>query len=73
MTGFQARQLERPFLVNEFIKRISSIDEHKKFDFVESGLRKAIDVYKKGGHVLMKYRDKSFSLEYDNKRRIVGP
>ena len=35
-------------------------------------LRKAIDIYEKGGHVLPSYRDKSFSVEYDNKRCVVG-
>jgi hypothetical protein len=48
------------------------LDGIKRFEYIENGLRKAIDIYEKGGHVLPSYRDKSFSVEYDNKRRVVG-
>lgn len=72
MTGFQAKNLERSFLVNEIKQRLSGIEGVKRFEYIENGLRKAIDIYEKGGHVQTSYRDKSFSLEYDNKRRISG-
>lgn len=72
MTGFQVKSLEREFLVDELNKRISS-DGDKRFEFIENRLRNASDIFEKGGHVMPSYRDKSFSIEYDNKRRVVGP
>ena len=43
----------------------------KDFDFVQTSLRSASDIYKYGGNVIPKYRDRKFSLNYDNKRCIV--
>ena len=41
------------------------------FDYIQTSLRSASDIYKHGGHVIQKYRDRKFSIEYDNKRRIL--
>ena len=41
------------------------------FEYVQTGLRSATDIYKEGGQVIQKYSDRSFSLEYDNKRRVI--
>lgn len=72
MTGFQGKFIDTKFLVDELTKRISTGGD-KKFEFIENRLRNASDIFEKGGHVLRSYRDKSFSIEYDNKRRVVGP
>lgn len=72
MSGFQSKHLDRQFLVEELRRRITGPADLKRFEYVESRLRKAQDIYDKGGHVLVEYSDKSFSIEYDNKRRIVN-
>ena len=43
----------------------------KSLIFLQKQLRGAKDIYKKGGHVTMKYSDQVFRLLYDNKRFIV--
>lgn len=45
--------------------------ETKQLEFIQSSLRSASDLYKRGGHVTMVYSDRMFSLVYDNKRIIV--
>jgi hypothetical protein len=72
MSGFQSNNLDRQFLVEELRRRITGSVDLKKFEYVESRLRKAQDIYDKGGHVQVEYSDKCFSIEYDNKRRIVN-
>ena len=69
-TGFQTRFLDKEFLCQEFINRLQT--KEQVFEFIESGLRSGSDVYKKGGHVIAKYKDKLYSLNYDNKRQIVN-
>ena len=44
--------------------------DDKKIDFLATSLRSASKIYKEGGHVTMIYKDQSYSLFYDNKRRI---
>lgn len=69
LSGFQTRNLDKSFL----IKEISSlfIDNNRVFEFIQTGLRSANDIYKHGGHVVQKHSDRSFSIEYDNRRRIL--
>lgn len=43
---------------------------NKKIHFLSSRLRSGSEIYKKGGHVTMVYKDQSYSLQYDNKRKI---
>ena len=70
-TGFQTRFLDRDFLIEEF-SRIIKEDEYKNvIEYVQSGLRSATDIYKKGGHVLAKYTDKNFSLDYENQEKKI--
>lgn len=69
-TGFQTRNLEKSFLIEE-ISRIIKNDECKTIEFIQTGLRSASDIYKKGGHVIAKYSDRSFNMDYDNKRCII--
>lgn len=70
-TGFQSKFLDREFLWKEFSNRILNEDQDKKFDYTSTSLRSATDVFNKGGHVIVKYKDQYYSLEYDNKRRII--
>jgi hypothetical protein len=56
-------------LVGEFIKILG--DDDQKIEFIESSLRGGNEIYKKGGHVIMKYKEKEFSLRYDNRRKII--
>lgn len=70
-TGFQTKFLDKDFMWEEFSKRILNENESKKFDYTSTSLRSATDIFNKGGHVIVKYKDQSYSLEYDNKRRIV--
>lgn len=72
MTGFQTRNIDRSFLIEEF-SRILKNDDYKVIEFVQNGLRSASDIYKNNGHVIATYKDRSFSVEYDNKRRIIDP
>jgi transposase len=44
--------------------------ENKTLEFVQSSLRSASDIYKKGGHVTMNYRDQLFRMHFDNRRQI---
>jgi len=46
-------------------------NEKRSFEFIQSSLSSASDIYKKGGHVLQVFKDRRFSLDYDNKRRIT--
>jgi hypothetical protein len=46
-------------------------DNKKSFEYIQTSLRSATDVYKHGGHVIQKYKDRKYSLSYDNKRRIL--
>lgn len=74
-TGFQARSFDRKFLVEEFTKILNGgcvdVTNNKIFDFIQSGLRNATNVYDDGGHVIRKYKDQKFDLNYDNKRCII--
>jgi hypothetical protein len=42
----------------------------KTLEFVQSRLRSASDIYKKGGHVTMLYRDQVFRMHFDNRRLL---
>lgn len=39
--------------------------------YIQSSLSGAKAVYEEGGNVTLKYNDQSFSLVYDNKRKII--
>lgn len=40
--------------------------------YIQTSLSGAKAVYEEGGNVALKYNDQSFSLIYDNKRRIIS-
>jgi hypothetical protein len=70
-TGFQARNFDKKFLIEEFTKMLTGDNTNKTFDFIQSGLRNATNVYNDGGHVIRKYKDQKYSLNFDDKRCII--
>lgn len=71
MTGFQSQGYTREELVTVLKQTLASKD--KEFEYTQSSLRTAKDIYKKGGHVTQKIRDQKFRVLYDNRRCIVEP
>lgn len=70
-TGFQAWGYDKKQLVDIFIDLMKS--DSKFFEFTASSLRGANEIYKKGGHVTMTYKDQTYRLFFDNRRRIIEP
>lgn len=70
-TGFQSAGYDHPSLV-EFFKEILASD-NKMFEFTQTRIRGANDIFKKGGHVTKTMRDQVFRMLYDNRRQIVEP
>lgn len=67
-TGFQTGTYEKGVLVENFINILGK--ENKSFEYIQQTLRKGNEIYKKGGHVVMTYKDRLYNLNYDNKRNI---
>jgi hypothetical protein len=66
-TGFQHRVYgSKTEMLEGFISTFKS--EHKTLEFIQSRLRSASEIYKKGGQVTMVYRDQLFRMHYDNRR-----
>lgn len=69
MTGFQSKRLNSEFL-RGYMEEL--FDENiYEFEFVQSGLSSAIDIYKYGGHMISKHKDRSYNILYDNRRCIL--
>lgn len=71
LTGFQTKNFQEEFLDDMITGLVTDPTKSKKVEFIESGLRTPSTIYKVGGHTMVVYRDKCYSFEYDNKRRIV--
>jgi hypothetical protein len=69
MTGYQNRNINHKELVELLCQIIKSND--KTIEYIQSSLRSALAIIKKGGHVTMIYKDQKFSLRYDNRRLII--
>lgn len=41
------------------------------FSYIADRLRTPIELFKKGGHVTMVYRDQKFRMAFDNKRKMI--
>lgn len=41
--------------------------ESKTIEYIQSRLRSATDIFQKGGHVTMVYKDQQFRMHYDKK------
>jgi len=70
-TGFQTSKLEKNFIIDCFSNIITRVDMNKRIEYIQTSLRSASDIYNKGGNVVLVYKDRSFNLEYDNKRCII--
>jgi len=70
-TGFQTSKLEKLFIIDCFSNIITRVDMNKRIEYIQTSLRSASDIYNKGGHVVLVYKDRSFNLDYDNKRCII--
>lgn len=68
-TGFQSGGYEHSELTSIFTETLSS--ESKEFEYTQSRLRSAKDIFKNGGHVTEILRDQVIRLHYDNRRRII--
>lgn len=68
-TGFQTFNFSKEELIEIFKDTLKN--EYKSFEFIQSSLRSAKEIFKEGGHVTMKYKDQIFRLQYDNRRVII--
>jgi hypothetical protein len=66
-TGFQ-----HYYSLTNMVKALTETfhSSSKKIEFIQTRLRSAKDIYKKGGHVTMVYKDQQFRMHFDNKRVI---
>ena len=73
-TGFQSFGYTQDELIAFFKNILSSKDKYFELAApTQSTLRGANEIYKKGGHVTMTYKDQIFRLLYDNRREIIEP
>jgi hypothetical protein len=71
-TGFQRSiYRDKKELLNIYLDTFQS--DTKTLEFIQTRLRSASDIYKKGGHVTTVYRDQLFRMHYDNRRKIIDP
>ena len=67
-TGFQNTGVSTELMISTFAEKINSDD--KQIEYILSTLRSGKDIFDKGGHTVMKYRDQTFRLTFDNRRKI---
>ena len=67
-TGFQRKNISNNDL-NELLT--NAFNKDKKIEYINTSLRSALEIYKKGGHVTKSYRDQRFRLFYDGRRRLL--
>lgn len=46
---------------------------NKVFEFTQTRLRSANDIFNRRGHVIPLLKDRTFRLLYDNRRQIIEP
>jgi hypothetical protein len=66
-TGFQHRPYSNKQKLYKILESVLKSD-NKTVEYIQGSLRSAREIYKKGGHVTMKYRDQLFRLHFDNRR-----
>lgn len=57
-------------LVPYFIQELNTPE--KKIEYIMNSLTSSKEIYKHGGHVIMKNRDQTFRLQFDNRRHIIS-
>lgn len=69
-SGLQMKSLKKSLTeTNDYFKMILNNPE-KTIHYLSFSLRSASEIYKNGGHVSDIYKDQSYSMYYDNKRRM---
>jgi hypothetical protein len=68
LTGFQKKGIGNKELFHLVTKSMTSFE--KSLNYIQTSLRSATDIYKKGGHVTPINRDQVFRTVYDNRRVI---
>ena len=70
-TGFQNKNIEPKELDILFKDTLNS--QSKEINFIQFGLKSALEIFKHGGHVTPVYRDRIFRMHFDNRRTIIIP
>jgi hypothetical protein len=71
LTGLQRNSFDKNLNhIAELVKGLFNSDD-TTLEFISSRLRTASDIFKKGGHVTSILADKSWSIIFDHKRKIV--
>jgi hypothetical protein len=70
LTGFQMKGYTPEELVPYFIEVLNTPE--KKIEYIMTSLTSSKEIYKHGGHVIMKSRDQTFRLHFDNRRCIIS-
>jgi hypothetical protein len=52
---------------------VEAFEGDKKIEYLQKSLRGGNEIYKRGGHVTMVYKERKFQLKYDNRRKIIEP
>ena len=68
-TGFQKGGYDKIELIEIFKETLKS--KNKLFEYTRKTLRSAKDIFDYGGHVTSTFKDQSFRLYHDNRRRIL--
>jgi len=68
-TGFQRKGMSKSNLFELFNDTMGTSE--KQLEYIQTSLRSATDISKKGGHVVQTYRDSAFTMKYDNRRLII--
>jgi hypothetical protein len=66
-TGFQHKKYWDKRELFDVLEEVFKTDS-RTIEYIMNSLRSASEVYKKGGHVTMKYRDQLFRMHFDNRR-----
>jgi hypothetical protein len=69
LTGLQRNSFNDLNHIASVVKELFNSDD-KTLEFISMRLRTASDIFKKGGHVTSILSDKSWSIIFDNKRKI---
>lgn len=68
-TGFQSGSVLHKTMIDEFTRILQTDD--KRISYIQSSLRGSKEIFLKGGHATMRYKDQSFRMVYDNRRVII--
>jgi hypothetical protein len=73
LTGIQRRNVRSSLgELQELLSTTYHSSYGNSIECLYSSLRSATDIFKDGGHVTPIYRDQTYSLDFDHKRRISG-